>query len=116
MCGSGADFGTIGNIAALTEYSTVMVKLARGDTTFPFPRNKMDISFYWRCNIMQEITFYCKRCKKSTGITYRITGNDTAPVLANIDIKCFHCKRVMYLKKYTEKMLVENSVGGRFYI
>lgn len=41
-----------------------------------------------------------------------------APVLVNIDIKCHqnHCKRVMYLKKYTEKLLVENSVGGRTYI
>lgn len=65
---------------------------------------------------MQEITFYCKKCKKSLKITYRLTGNDDAPVLPNINIVCHHCKRVMYLKKYTEKMLVENSVGGRIYI
>lgn len=65
---------------------------------------------------MQEITFYCKRCNKSMKITYRLTGNDDAPVLPNINISCHHCKRVIYLKKYTEKMLVENSVGGRIYI
>lgn len=65
---------------------------------------------------MQEITFYCKKCRKSTGVTYRLTGNDNAPVLLNIDIKCHHCRRVMYLKKYTEKLLVANSVGGRIYI
>lgn len=65
---------------------------------------------------MQEITFYCKKCRKSLRITYRLTGNGDAPVLPNVDIACHHCKRVMYLKKYTEKQLVENSVGGRFYI
>mgnify|MGYP004470236227 FL=1 len=54
---------------------------------------------------MQGITFYCKKCRKSTRVTYRLTGNDDAPVLLNIDIVCHHCKRVMYLKKYAEKML-----------
>jgi len=40
----------------------------------------------------------------------------SAPVLPNIDIKCHCCIRVMFLKKYTEGKLVENSVGGRMYI
>ena len=67
---------------------------------------------------MKEITFYCKVCRKSTHVSYRLTGNDMAPVLPNVCIKCSqkHCKRVMYLKKYTEKMLLENAEGDRMYI
>ena len=65
---------------------------------------------------MQEITCFCKRCKKSLRIGYLVSGNDDTPVLANIQIACHHCKRVMYLKKYTEKLLRENSVGGKFYM
>jgi len=65
---------------------------------------------------MQEITFYCKKCRKSLRIYYRLTGDMSAPVLPNIDIKCHCCIRVMFLKKYTEGKLVENSVGGRMYI
>ena len=47
---------------------------------------------------MQEITCFCKRCKKSLRIGYIVSGNDDTPVLANIQIACHHCKRVMYLK------------------
>lgn len=65
---------------------------------------------------MQDVTFYCKRCKKSLRMKYKPTGNDEAPVLINIEIACHHCKRVLHLKKYTEKMLIENSVGGKFYM
>lgn len=54
---------------------------------------------------MQGITFYCKKCRKSTRVTYRLTGNDDAPVLLNIDIVCHHCKRVMYLKNMRRKCL-----------
>jgi acetyl-CoA carboxylase beta subunit len=65
---------------------------------------------------MQEIQFFCRKCKKSLKITYILTGNDNAQVLPNVMIKCQHCKRVMYLKKYTEKMLIEGSVDAKFYI
>lgn len=65
---------------------------------------------------VQEIAFYCKRCKKSLHIDYQITGNDDAPVIPNIIIKCSCCKRAMYLKKYTEKLLLENADKGRYYI
>ncbi len=30
--------------------------------------------------------------RKSTRVTYRLIGNDEAPVLLNIDIVCHHCK------------------------
>lgn len=52
--------------------------------------------------MMQEIVFYCKRCKKSLHISYQITGVDNALILPNVIIKCTHCKRVLFLKKYTE--------------
>lgn len=65
---------------------------------------------------MQEITFYCKNCKKSLHMAYQLTGNDDALVLPNIIIKCTHCKRALCLKKYTEKQLLEHAVGDRFYI
>lgn len=65
---------------------------------------------------MQEIVFFCKRCKKSLHISYQLTGDDDALVLPNVIIKCTHCKRVLFLKKYTEKKLLEGTVDGRFYI
>jgi hypothetical protein len=65
---------------------------------------------------MQEITCFCRRCKKSLRIKYKTTGDDFAPVLPNVEIACRHCTRVMYLKKCTEKKLVESSVDGKFYI
>ena len=114
MCGSGVDFDTFGNATALVEYSTTMVLLAEV-TDFPFS-SKQDEIHFWRCYYMQEITFFCTRCKTSLTIKYKVTGNDNAPVLPNIEIACRHCTRVLYLKKYTEKQLIENSVGGKFYI
>lgn len=65
---------------------------------------------------MQEIVFFCKRCKKSLHISYQITGDDDALVLPNVVIKCTHCKRVLFLTKYTEKKLLEGAVDDRFYI
>ena len=65
---------------------------------------------------MQEITFFCRRCKKSLRIRYKISGENLAPVLPNVEVACRHCTRVMYLKKYTESKLVENSVDGKFYM
>ncbi len=49
-------------------------------------------------------------------MSYILTGNDDAPVLPSVTIKCTCCKRVLMLKKYTEKKLLEHAVGGRFYI
>ena len=61
---------------------------------------------------------FLKKCRKSVGATYTITGNDDAPVLPNVVIKCSHnhCKRAMFLKNYTEKRLIENAVGDKFYM
>lgn len=49
-------------------------------------------------------------------MAYQLTGNDDALVIPYIIIKCTHCKRALYLKKYTEKQLLEHAVGDRFYI
>ena len=65
---------------------------------------------------MQEIQFYCKTCKKSLRTTYTVSGDGNTFILENITIKCSCCKRIMRLKKYTEKMLIESSVDGKFYI
>ena len=65
---------------------------------------------------MREITCFCKKCKKSLRINYVVSGNDNMPVLINVRIACRHCKRQMYLINYTEKLLVENSIGDKFYM
>lgn len=65
---------------------------------------------------MQEIQFYCRICKKSLRTSYTVSGDDNVFILENITIKCSCCKRVMRLRKYTEKMLMEHSVDGKFYI
>ena len=68
--------------------------------------------------MQDEIYFFCKKCRKFTGVTYTLTGDDNAPVLPNVMIKCSHnhCKRAMFLKNYTEKKLIENSVNGKLYM
>lgn len=65
---------------------------------------------------MQEIIFHCKNCKKSLHMSYILTGDEGTPVLPSVSIKCTCCKRVLQLKKYTEKKLVEHAAGDRFYI
>lgn len=84
-------------------------------TNNPFS-SKQDSILFLEVLYMQEITFFCKRCKKSLRIKYKVSGDDFAPVLPNVEVACRHCTRVMYLKKYTEAKLVENSVGGKFYM
>ena len=103
-----------GKATALTERSTVNSNL-RGDI-IPFPLNQNH--YFVGGAKMQEIQFYCRRCKKSLRISYILTGDDNAPILPNVQIICNQktCRRVMYLKNYTEKQLIENSVDGRYYI
>ena len=56
---------------------------------------------------MQEISFYCKKCKKSMRMSYRLSGNDDAPFLSGMTFKCHtnRCTRVVRLKNYTEKQI-----------
>ena len=62
------------------------------------------------------ITLYCRICKKSLHVSHVITGNPETLVLPNVCIKCKACKRVIFLKKMTEKQLIEGSVHGKYFI
>lgn len=55
---------------------------------------------------MQEIKFYCRKCRKFMGMTYSVSGDADSPVLQNIMMKCHVCKKVSVLKNYTEGMVV----------
>ena len=68
---------------------------------------------------LKQIEFYCKKCRKSIKMAYIITGEDEAPVLQGMIIKCHtnRCTRVMVLKKYTEGMLIARADNeGKVYI
>ncbi len=62
------------------------------------------------------IELYCRRCRKSMHITYAFSGDEEAPVLPNVTIKCVHCKRVMEFKKYREKDLMKYAGKEIMYI
>lgn len=70
---------------------------------------------------MQQIDIYCKHCRKKTGVSYFLTGNDDAPALRGVQIVCPQksCKeliKVTTFMKKTEKMLINQSVDGKIYI
>ncbi|MBO5088805.1 MAG: hypothetical protein J6C01_09025 [Lachnospiraceae bacterium] len=67
-------------------------------------------------NLNNEIIeLRCKQCKQRL-MDYMVTGNDEAVVLQNITLKCWRCKRVLMLKKYTEGMIRMNSVKHTYRI
>ena len=61
----------------------------------------------------KQIDFYCKKCGKSMKMTYSISGDNDAPVLPGMIIRCHtnKCTRVMILKKYTEGMVIAQEIG-----
>ena len=68
---------------------------------------------------LKQIEFYCKKCRKSMKMAYLLKGNDDAPVLQGMIIRCHtnRCTRVMVLKKYTEGMLIARADNeGKVYI
>ena len=70
---------------------------------------------------MQEILFFDKYAGKILPVTYEITGDGNAPVLQNVSIKSPYKtkdgrRRVITLKKFTEKMLIERAVDGKYYV
>ena len=66
---------------------------------------------------MQEIKFHCRKCRKSMGIIYPVTGNKEAMVLPSIMIKCPVCRKVSTLKKITEGQVTANADNeGRVFI
>ena len=65
---------------------------------------------------IKTVDFYCKHCKKSFHAFHVVTGDDSTPVMANHGMKCIHCTRVVILKKYTEKELMDHLENGVCYI
>lgn len=47
-------------------------------------------------------------------MNYYVTGKDVELNLGGFELKCEKCKRVLRLKNYTEKLLIEQSVKGIF--
>ena len=60
---------------------------------------------------MQQVDLYCKKCKKSMKMSYRVSGDKDAPVLTGITIRCHtnKCTRVVMLKNFTEGRLLEQA-------
>ena len=68
---------------------------------------------------MQQIDFYCKNCKKTMKMSYGVTGNENAPILTGMIIRCHtnKCTRVAILRKYTEGMIIaQTTADGKCYI
>lgn len=70
---------------------------------------------------MQEILFFDKYAGKILPVKHEITGDGNAPVLQNVIITSpyktkEHGRRTITLKKFTEKMLIERAVDGKYYI
>lgn len=68
---------------------------------------------------MQEIEFFCRYCRKSMKMAYRLTGDDAAPVMAGMIIRCHthKCTSTKVLKNFTEEELKKRADRlGRYYI
>ena len=68
---------------------------------------------------MQEVEFYCKKCRKSMKMAYTLTGDNDAPAMNGISIRCHthKCTRVVTLKNFTEeKIVLRAGSTGRCYL
>ena len=68
---------------------------------------------------MQEIEFYCKKCRKSMKMSYELTGDKDTPVMNGISIRCHtrKCTRVVTLKNFTEGKIEQRAnASGRCYL
>ena len=88
--------------------------------SFPFPFQAEDLikeSEVKTC--MQEIDFYCRKCKKSLKMTYCLCGDNNAPAMRGIMIRCHtrKCTRVVTLKNFTEGQIKERTDSlGKCYL
>lgn len=92
--------------------------ICKGDFPFPFQTsdqyNESEVK-----SQLQAIDFYCKKCKKSMRISYALTGDDNAPAMNGIIIKCHthKCTRVVTLKNFTEGQIKERMDAlGKCYL
>ena len=68
---------------------------------------------------MQEVEFYCKKCRKSMKMAYTLTGDKDAPAMNGISIRCHtnKCTRVVTLKNFTEGKIIQRAEStGRCYL
>ena len=68
---------------------------------------------------MQEIEFYCGKCKKSMKMAYILRGDDIAPAMCGIVIRCHtrKCARVVTLQSFTEGQIKKRADAlGRWYL
>ena len=90
----------------------------KGD--FPFPFQALGQHFELEVTVsMQEIEFYCKKCRKTMKMSYELTGDKDAPVMNGISFRCHtnKCTRVVTLKKYTEGKIIQRAgASGRCYL
>lgn len=63
----------------------------------------------------KKIEIRCRRCNKLF-MNYYLTGNDVDLHMEGFELKCDKCKRVLRLKKYTEQLLMEQSIDGVFLV
>lgn len=65
----------------------------------------------------EKIEIRCKkhRCNRLL-MNYYITGDDVELHLEGFELKCDKCKRVLRMKNYSEKLLIELSEDGVFRI
>ena len=94
------------------------VVICKGDFPFPFQTSDQIIESEVKSQL-QAIDFYCKKCKKSMRISYALTGDDNAPAMNGIIIKCHthKCTRVVTLKNFTEGQIKERTDAlGKCYL
>ncbi len=67
---------------------------------------------------MQEIEFYCRKCKKSLKMAYALSGVKDAPAMTGMIIRCHtnRCARVVALKKFTEGQILSMAQSSKCYI
>ena len=92
--------------------------ICKGDFPFPFQTSDQNIESEVKSQL-QAIDFYCKKCRKSLRISYTLTGDDNAPAMNGIMIKCHthKCTRVVTLKNFTEGQILERTDAlGKCYL
>ena len=68
---------------------------------------------------MQAIDFYCRNCKKFLHVSCELTGDDNAPVMNGIIIKCntHKCTKVVTLNNFTEGQIKSKAnAQGKCYL
>ena len=66
---------------------------------------------------MQEINFYCKKCKCSMHMSYIPVGKPETPVMNGIVMKCTRCKKASTFKNFKEGRITASvDKDNKFYL